>query len=434
MAMWKIIMKNMDRQKILVYGINIALFSAILFVIISLSDLNDAINLGGDAENVKIVFAFCYFVIVMTELMFIPYSIRFYEKSRMEDYGLFLMLGLTKKKCCSYMIMEFALIFLAATIFGISLGMVIIKFIAAIFMVSGVNVSFGWGILFRNMLIVVCVSLALFGYSCLIGLFDISKADLSKTISLNRKKDQTYRIMCIFIIVGVILFWDSIKQLNHASFGRILLSLAECLTAFYFFTSFGLSFVFRVYRKFFRESFQRNVLKISDFMYRYKTNKTLWFLIFTLNIIVIFFSGGIMITTDQAGSGDSMLVLRISGCFMAVFTMICGMGILFLKQMNDIQYKQNNVSILIYLGMNERDRKKYAVCDFKILLVSSALLSDVIVWFYIVAESDRVGFLNAEYICRFAFFELFIIVVQYTYYQVAKIYLVRRMTNRKECW
>ncbi len=103
---------------------------------------------------------------------------------------------------------------------------------------------------------------------------------------------------------------------------------------------------------------------------------------------------------------------------MVAFTMVCGMGILFLKQMNDIQYKQNNINILSYLGMDEKGRKKYAVCDFKILLVSSVLLSDIIVWLYIAAECDRVGLLNVTYIRRFALFELFILAVQYLYYQV----------------
>ncbi len=186
--------------------------------------------------------------------------------------------------------------------------------------------------------------------------------------------------------------------------------------------------MFHVYRKFFGESFQRNVLKFSDFLYRYKVNKTLWFLIFALNIIVIFFSGGVIITTYQATDGG-MLVLRISGYFMAAFTMVCGMGILFLKQMNDIQYKQNNINILSYLGMDEKGRKKYAVCDCKILLVSSVLLSDIIVWLYIAAKCDRVGLLNVTYIRRFALFELFILAVQYLYYQVTKIYLIQRITK-----
>lgn len=85
--MWKIIIKNIDKQKSLVYGISIALFSAIIFTITSLLDLNEAVNLGGEAENVKIVFVFYYFVILMAGLLFIVYSIRLYVKCRMKDYA-----------------------------------------------------------------------------------------------------------------------------------------------------------------------------------------------------------------------------------------------------------------------------------------------------------------------------------------------------------
>lgn len=427
--MWKIIIKNIDKQKFFVYGISIALFSAIIFTITSLFAVNEAINLGGDSESVKIVFFFYYFVIMVAGLLFIIYSIRLYVKSRMKDYALLLILGSSKKKCLLFMEIEFAIIFFVATFFGISLGMTIVKCISMIFMVININVNLSWNILFENAIIVVPIVFFFWGVSCLIGLWGILKKDLSKTISLGNKGEQAYRIMCIFTFAGVLLLIDSIIQLNNVTFGRIMFSLFECLTAFYFFASFGLSFIFHIYRKFFKNSYQKNILKFNDFMYRYKTNKTLLFIIFALNIIIIFFSGGVIVTTSQTADGfeNSMLVLRISSYFMAAFTMICSMGILFLKQMGDIRYKKNNINILTYLGMEWKDRKKYAICDFKELLFSSVLLSDITVWLYIVAECNRVGLLNVTYISGFALFELFVIAIQYTYYQIAKSYLVKKL-------
>lgn len=427
--MWKIIIKNIDKQKFFVYGISIALFSAIIFTITSLFAVNEAINLGGDSESVKIVFFFYYFVIMVAGLLFIIYSIRLYVKSRMKDYALLLILGSSKKKCLLFMEIEFAIIFFVATFFGISLGMTIVKCISMIFMVININVNLSWNILFENAIIVVPIVFFFWGVSCLIGLWGILKKDLSKTISLGNKGEQAYRIMCIFTFAGVLLLIDSIIQLNNVTFGRIMFSLFECLTAFYFFASFGLSFIFHIYRKFFKNSYQKNILKFNDFMYRYKTNKTLLFFIFALNIIIIFFSGGVIVTTYQTADGfeNSMLVLRISSYFMAAFTMICSMGILFLKQMGDIRYKKNNINILTYLGMEWKDRKKYAICDFKELLFSSVLLSDITVWLYIVAECNRVGLLNVTYISGFALFELFVIAIQYTYYQIAKSYLVKKL-------
>lgn len=427
--MWKIIIKNIDKQKFFVYGISIALFSAIIFTITSLFAVNEAINLGGDSESVKIVFFFYYFVIMVAGLLFIIYSIRLYVKSRMKDYALLLILGSSKKKCLLFMEIEFAIIFFVATFFGISLGMTIVKCISMIFMVININVNLSWNILFENAIIVVPIVFFFWGVSCLIGLWGILKKALSKTISLGNKGEQAYRIMCIFTFAGVLLLIDSIIQLNNVTFGRIMFSLFECLTAFYFFASFGLSFIFHIYRKFFKNSYQKNILKFNDFMYRYKTNKTLLFIIFALNIIIIFFSGGVIVTTYQTADGfeNSMLVLRISSYFMAAFTMICSMGILFLKQMGDIRYKKNNINILTYLGMEWKDRKKYAICDFKELLFSSVLLSDITVWLYIVAECNRVGLLNVTYISGFALFELFVIAIQYTYYQIAKSYLVKKL-------
>lgn len=356
--MWKIIIKNIDKQKCFVYGISIALFSAIIFTITSLFAVNEAINLGGDSESVKIVFFFYYSVILVAGLLFIIYSIRFYVKSRMKDYALLLVLGSSKKNCLLFMEIEFAIIFFVATFFGISLGMTIMKCISMIFMVMDINMNLSWNILFENAIIVVPIVFFFWGVSCLIGLWGIWKKDLSKTISLGNKGEQAYRIMCIFTFAGVLLLIDSIIQLNNATFGRIMFSLFECLTAFYFFASFGLSFIFHIYRKFFKNSYQKNILKFNDFMYRYKTNKTLLFIIFALNIIIIFFSGGVIVTTYQTADGfeNSMLVLRISSYFMAAFTIIYSMGILFLKQMGDIRYKKNNINILTYLQIQHTAR------------------------------------------------------------------------------
>lgn len=248
--MLKIIIKNIDKQKCFVYGISIAVFSAIIFTITSLFAVNEAINLGGDSESVKIVFFFYYSVIVVAGLLFIIYSIRLYVKSRMKDYALLLVLGSSKKNCLLFMEIEFAIIFFVATFFGISLGMTIMKCISMIFMVMDINMNLSWNILFENAIIVVPIVFFFWGVSCLIGLWGIWKKDLSKTISLGNKGEQAYRIMCIFTFAGVLLLIDSIIQLNNATFGRIMFSLFECLTAFYFFASFGLSFIFHIYRKF----------------------------------------------------------------------------------------------------------------------------------------------------------------------------------------
>lgn len=131
--------------------------------------------------------------------------------------------------------------------------------------------------------------------------------------------------------------------------------------------------------------------------------------------------------------GNGLLILRISSYFMAAFTMICSMGILFLKQVGDLGYKKHNLEILTYLGMERRKRETYAVCDFKAVLLSSVLLSDVIVWFYIIAECSRVGALNRTYISGFALFELSVMAIQYVYYRTAKSYLVKKTAYGREC-
>ena len=94
--MIRIILKNMDKKNYGIYGFSMALFSSIIYIIASLISINGIINLGAGSENVRIVFAFYYVVIACTGLLFIFYALNFYIKSRMKDYAMLIVLGISK--------------------------------------------------------------------------------------------------------------------------------------------------------------------------------------------------------------------------------------------------------------------------------------------------------------------------------------------------
>ena len=119
-----------------------------------------------------------------------------------------------------------------------------------------------------------------------------------------------------------------------------------------------------------------------------------------------FFSEAFWLLFIFFSSGFSLVLFSLSLLFASLFLSLSGS------------------SIFIYSASS--------VYTFYFTLFSSVLLSDITVWLYIVAECNRVGLLNVTYISGFALFELFLIAVQYTYYQIAKSYLVKKTVNGKE--
>ena len=150
------------------------------------------------------------------------------------------------------------------------------------------------------------------------------------------------------------------------------------------------------------------------------------FITYVLNIIIIFFAGGMIITSYMDTSMvESTTVIQISSYFMAAFTIVCHMGILSIKQMNDRTSNKEWTEILRYLEMNSVNRKKFMISEFKILVIIPTVLSNFFVWFYILAERKRVELLDLEHIASFIIFQLILIIIQIVYFIVIKQYTIK---------
>lgn len=429
------IIKNMDKKNYGIYGTSMALFSAIVFIISSLISINGIVDLGGDSETVKGVFAFYYVVIGITGLMFIIYALNFYVKSRMNDYAMFIVLGTSRKKMILFLVIEYAVIFMTATIAGLLLGMIVIGIISKIFAFHGIEVILPIYEILKSIKITIYVSVLIFSFGCITGACRFFKKDMSRIMTAGVKKEYKYRWLCVLSSIGLLLLYVSIKLLSNPTFESILLSLLGNIIGIYLILTYGLSVVIGIIHVFFNRVYLKHLLTINHLVYRYKTNKTIIFLTYVLGIVVVFFSGGMIITTYiDTGASNSMTVIRISSYFMAAFTLICNMGILSIKQLNDLSENCRRAEILSFLGMDCTDRKKTAVAEFRILMTISGGLSNFLVWFYIIAECRRVGLFDRQHILSFALFQMVLILIQVIYYETVKRYITVRTEGREAKW
>lgn len=424
--MIRIILKNMDKKNYGVYGFSMALFSFIIYIIASLISINGIINLGAGSENVRIVFAFYYVVIACTGILFIFYALNFYMKSRMKDYAMFIVLGTSRKRIFAFMILEFIFIILAGMLAGLVAGMVVIEIVSKLFCASGIAVALPFQEIVLNLRTSFLFSLGIYVFGCILGLLYFLKRDLTKIMTIGVKRENRYHWLCILTVLGFALLVISVDTLEGASFAKILLSLLENIIGMYILFSFGLGFMISFLQRFLKKIYLKFLLDIKNFVYRYKSNRMIMFITYVLNIIIIFFAGGMIITSYMdTGMDESAAVIQISSYVMAAFTIVCNMGILSIKQMIDRTDNNKWTEILRYLGMDSVNRKRFAVSEFKIPIIIPTVLSNIFVWFYILAECKRVELLDLEHIVSFVIFQVILIIIQMIYFKAIRQYTIK---------
>mgnify|MGYP003197276861 CR=1 FL=1 len=52
----KILLKNLELKKYLVYIISLMIFAAVILILQDLININESLNVGGDAENIKLTY------------------------------------------------------------------------------------------------------------------------------------------------------------------------------------------------------------------------------------------------------------------------------------------------------------------------------------------------------------------------------------------
>lgn len=65
----KILLKNLELKKYLVYIISLMIFAAVILILQDLININEILNVGGDAENIKLVFSLYYVLITIITMV-----------------------------------------------------------------------------------------------------------------------------------------------------------------------------------------------------------------------------------------------------------------------------------------------------------------------------------------------------------------------------
>ena len=293
----KIIIKNINVKNYMLYLISSSLLVMIIEVLMTLLIINDAINLGGNSENVKIIISLYYIIVVLVGFNFLVYALSFYTRTRIYDYGLLLVLGIKKKMLFSIIFIEYLVIYLLSLLLGTFVGNVILQVLMFIFRIYGneVYIEFQdiWGVFCR----ITIISFGVFIISYFFVFLRLRKGDFTKKLSSNVKKERKHEKLGIIGFVGLMLLFKGISNLNEPTFTSILISMIVCFIGIYIILSFGGSGLLIFLKKYMRNIYLKNMLILIYFYFRFKSNRKIMYIVFLMNFIIVFIVGGITIAT-----------------------------------------------------------------------------------------------------------------------------------------
>lgn len=593
--LYKIIIKNIDRKNCYIYIISAALYTSVIFILLSLLNINNYVNLGNDSENSKIIFIFYYILLSIIGLIFMFYSLKYYTKTRMKKYALLVILGTTRKKIIKIIFLEFLLLMILALVLGCLVGFILINLVSFIFFLKNINAFLHFEEMLSTLFKTIKISFIFYLLNCFMFLCKFYRKDLSKIMIDGTKREYSYRIMSLLSVIGLGMIITSISLLKDPTFLEIIIYMSICLYGSYLCLKFGMIIILMIYKKIFKSNYLKNLIVLNNFYFKYKSNVTIVYITFLLNFVIIFIVGGIIITTtikedytsiypyetvlidyDNNKIGEDLpqntieyityagriekfseekdtllairqndynqlvkdnlnlkenevvlifqqdlndiilkdsvglkehfnfnnnilelfitdiqfknilginvpnnfffmvipqdlyigvketkiyispyrinnwikynnkveifsrsreissieknnLIIKISSYFLGIFTVICCLGMLFIKQISDIPQQVKKFKILKYLGMSDKNRKRNVLKEFRLLFCTPILLSNFIVWFFIYAELKRVGVINIIYIKSFLLFQLILAIVQYIFYYFIKRYMLKQI-------
>lgn len=590
----KILLKNLELKKYLVYIISLMIFAAVILILQDLININESLNVGGDAENIKLVFSLYYVLITIITMGFMGYSLKCYLKTRVSDFGIIRVLGASKKLVIKLLLAELVFAFFVAIFFGIVLGNIFIGVMIFSFKTQGIDVFLSISDTVTNCTNTILVSLLLFSFSILYSVFKSLRKNLSNVIQAGVKREYGYKYLSGLAFIGIAFILYSIYGLNNASLLETLVYLLICLAGVYIVFTFGLSFALIIVKRFFNRLYLRNIVIINDFFYKYKSSKKLIYISFLINFIILYIVGGIIVTTsvkteytknypfknllfdyksdnsltflddenritafycivrtddgaeekaigvtceeylkmpnalmgysdraivfnqdiDKSIDNDisvicleykeqmkeipvdssineiifginipsdvsyivvlpkefklpdktfniyfnidnqnvnklsivqkhnlflrseiiqkqenDNLILKISSYCLGIFSSLCSLAILALREENEIYTKKEKYRLLKYLGMSKKQRERNLSKEIMLFLIIPILFSNLLAWCFIKSEMIRVNLFSQEYILAFLIFQLILLIIQFSYYWIIKNIINNEIIN-----
>lgn len=289
---YKVIVKNFKSnfRNYLLFFFSEILSVSMIFAILSVKDILwswSGDGLLGDYLLKYVILAVSVIVIINVVLML--FSVRYYAKTRLKDYVLFLLLGMRKKMILCAIIIEISLGWLGSVILGMSAGHVIatlFKHIVARFYSDSV---YSAAITVKTYGYTFIISAIIISFAIIVSCIAIEEKGISSFLSSSDLKERRNygKFQIIGSVAGFGLFVVSIICFGRPSYegfnssGEV--SLIGCAAAIFLILIFGGNAFLECIKKK-THLYYKKILEINQFYHHFNSNLMLVFLLFAIQM------------------------------------------------------------------------------------------------------------------------------------------------------
>ncbi len=295
----KVIFKNFlaNVNKYMLYFLGLVLSVAVMVSFSWMKTYAIRLKESGVFDDVSgIVRSFSNYYILMAGItvVFISYVMKEYIELRIKDYQLLMILGIKRKMMFGAMAIEYFIIWIISFIVGTAAGVIFTFLLRKLlimknlwFLVSGINYG-------RIVFTAFGFSLFMFLIIFMYQVFLLSRKDLSikekQESLLGRVEVKSWWKFCA--IVGMVFVLSSIYlHINKAIARRSwFLAIFICVCGFYLLFSFGTGFFLEILKRH-PPFYYKNILKLNNFYVHYVKNKTVIFILFAIDFIILYVIG-----------------------------------------------------------------------------------------------------------------------------------------------
>lgn len=287
-----------NRKNFILFFINTVLAISMIFSFLYIQQLTSAIEknelfFDQTLGYINIALLKIFPGIVLAVIFSMLYTIKFYLKTRMEDYSLLLILGIDRKTFYGFLAVEYMCGWLLSLVCALIVGNGIVKVLLMIMRhynenVMSVQVSVGNVYKYTFLWSVAILCGVLLAAAMFLSEKNLSDLFQKKTLEERRPKSKWWLVPAAFGAALIVISFK-LKYYLYNNWDSLLIVLC-CLGVFLMFTCGG-GLVLEMLKRI-KKYYYRHILEWNQLYYRFATTKNMVFLLFVVNFIALYFVFG----------------------------------------------------------------------------------------------------------------------------------------------
>lgn len=223
--------------------------------------------------------------IITVLIMFL--SMKYYMKSRIKDYSMFVVLGMRKKLLYLFVLAEYMIGWACSVCFGLLLGNGVVTGCQRILKSVDITYDISYSIHAKTYGITLAVSLAVMAGALFILMVNLDQRDLSQLLNEEERKETrpASKWWIIMVLLGFGLYLYAFRQYYTTDAG-VMYAIIQWTTSGFLLLGFGGSFVLEAVKK--RKGFYyRRALQINQFYHCYHSNMIFVSIVFAIHFLII---------------------------------------------------------------------------------------------------------------------------------------------------